>query len=185
MTDEALVKPPSDDGVMVAACLAGDARAMRSLYETHHAAVRRMVQLAAPDGVVVEDLVHDTFVRALERLGSFRGDAPLSVWLRGIALNLTRTERDRRRCRKRLLDARAPVEAGDPEAQAASRLALERLRRLLLRLSDDEREAFVLRRIENLSLQQVVAITGVADSTISDRVRRAADKLERWMKEER
>jgi len=185
MTDDAPVLPASDDGALVSASLAGDAAAMRSMYEEHHAAVRRMVQLAAPDGASVEDLVHDTFVRALERLRSYRGDAPLGVWLRGIALNLTRTERDRRRRRKRLLDARSPDQADDPEAQAASRIALERLRRLLQRLSEDEREAFVLRRIENLSLQEIVAITGAADSTISDRVRRAAQKLEGWMKEER
>ena len=175
----------SQDVGLVDACREGTAAALRRLYETHEATVRRMVQLNAPDGVAVEDLVQDTFVRALERLDSFRGDAPVSVWLRGIALNLTRTERARRRRRKRLLDNRDPERAADPEAQAESRIALHRLRGLLQRLTNEEREAFVLRRIENLPLQQVVVVTGAPDSTISDRVRRATDKLTAWMKEER
>lgn len=52
------------------------------------------------------------------------------------------------------------------------------------RLSDDERDAFCMRSVQRLSLEEASALLGAAISTISDRDRRAREKLQAWMKEE-
>ncbi|MEM6991955.1 MAG: sigma-70 family RNA polymerase sigma factor [Myxococcota bacterium] len=164
----------------------GQAEAMHELYRAHHAAVRRMVRLQVGPGGVVEDLVQDTFVRAIEQVHRYRADAPLGVWLRGIALNLARTERSRARRRRGLLRDHAPAlpTATDPEAQTDSRRALQSLLVLMERLPSAEREAFALRSVEKVPLQEAAEIVGCPVSTLSDRDRRAQAKLRAWIAEE-
>lgn len=180
------IRDAGEDRDLIEACLRGDSDALDRFYRDHVAAVRRMVRLQVADAATVEDLVHDTFVRALELLTRFRNEARLDVWLRGIALNLARTDRDRRRRRRRLLAATAEPDdaAPDLEGQTDGRRALHSLRTLLSRLPDEERIAFVLRRLEQLSLQEVADVTGAGVSTVSDRARRATDKLRAWLAEE-
>ncbi|MCR9161488.1 MAG: sigma factor-like helix-turn-helix DNA-binding protein [Nannocystaceae bacterium] len=55
---------------------------------------------------------------------------------------------------------------------------------LVARLPNDEREAFTLRSVQRLSLDEVSALLGVAVSTVSDRDRRARQRLRAWMREE-
>jgi RNA polymerase sigma-70 factor (ECF subfamily) len=163
-------------------CVAGEAAAIESVYREHAASVRAMARLHASDGGAVDDLVHDTFVRALELMPRYRGDAPLGVWLRGIAFNLTRTQRHRSARRRRLL--RQHAEAPKQPAAPDDRTALQTLDALLRRLPDSEREAFCLRSVQRLGLTEVSSLLGIAVSTVSDRDRRAKDKLRAWMEEE-
>ncbi len=142
-----------------------------------------MARLHASHAAVTEDLVHDTFVRALELTSRYRGEAPLGVWLRGIAFNLARTERRRRARRAGLLRRHAlpaPVAPAPDE-----RGALQAVEKLLVRLPEPEREAFCLRSVQRLSLEEVSTLLGMAVSTVSDRDRRAKAKLRAWMMEER
>ena len=165
------------DAQLVRRCLEGDARALQQLYEQNVAAVYRMVRLNGGIGASADDLVQDTFVRALELLPRFRGDARLTVWMRGIALNLCRTQR-RKAWRRTLLRrrVRAPENASRA-AESECRVELQQLLMQLERLPNAEREAFVLCRIEQLSLADAAAITGVSKSTLGDRVQRADAKL--------
>lgn len=165
----------------------GEAEAMQEMYRLHHAAVRRMVRLHVGSGATVEDLVQDTFVRAIEQIAGYRGDAPLQIWLRGIALNLTRTERSRARRRRGLLERNAPdapPAAADPEAQTQSRRALQSLLALMERLPEAEREAFAVRSVEKIPLEEAAKIVGCPVSTLSDRDRRAQTKLRAWIAQE-
>ena len=162
---------------LAARCLEGEERALRRLYERNVAAVHRVVRLNAGPDTSVDDLVQDTFVRALELLPRYRGDARLAVWLRGIALNLCRTQR-RTAWRRRLLRRRVlpPADARtitEPEC----RLELQQLLTQIRALPDAEREAFVMCRVEQLSLADASTVIGAPKCTIGDRVQRADAKL--------
>lgn len=171
---------------LVHRCIEGDAEALRRMCEENAKAVRRVVALLGPQSIDRgDDLVQDTFVRALQALPRFRGQAPLGVWLRGVALNLARTERNRERRRKRLrASLPRPADEPPPDGQVESRAALRRLRVLLDRLTPEEREAFVLRRVEHLSVKEVATLTRTAESTVSDRAERARIKLSRWLEDD-
>ena len=71
-----------------------------------------------------------------------------------------------------------------PSVAPDERTALQTLDVLAARLPDVEREAFFLRGVQRLSLDEVATLLGVAVSTVSDRDRRARTKLRAWMKEE-
>ncbi|MEM6293421.1 MAG: RNA polymerase sigma factor [Myxococcota bacterium] len=158
-------------------CLEGDEAALRQLYDQNVAAVHRMVRLNAGLGTSTDDLVQDTFVRALELLPRYRGDARLAIWMRGIALNLCRTQR-RTAWRRRLLRRRVlPPADASTSAEPECRVELQQLLTQLEALPATEREAFVMCRVEQLSLADAAAVIGASKSTIGDRVQRADAKL--------
>jgi RNA polymerase sigma-70 factor (ECF subfamily) len=80
------VSPPSDHATVQLA-LAGDADAFQRLYREHaamvHALARRLLGAGQAD-----DLTQDVFVRAWQKLATFRGDAPFGAWLRTLAVRL-------------------------------------------------------------------------------------------------
>lgn len=174
-------RPHAADVEAAERCAAGDADAISTLYRAHAASVRAMTRLHASEGVA-DDLLHDTFVRALELMPRYRGEAPLGVWLRGIAFNLARTQRRRASRRAVLLQRNALTPAPSPAPD--ERTALQTLDILAAKLPDAEREAFYLRSVQRLSLDEVAALVGVAVSTVSDRDRRAKAKLRAWLEEE-
>lgn len=167
-------------------CAAGDPTALRELYAAHRASVHRIVQLHAQRGHGVEDLVHDTFVCALERLHRYRGEAPLGVWLRGIALNLARSQRARATRRAGILKGNTPLvtEGPDAETHVEVRSAFRQLLSLMDRLPETDREAFALLSVQQLSLEEAAALSGCAVSTLSDRNRRAQRSLKTWFEDE-
>ncbi|MGH1342641.1 MAG: RNA polymerase sigma factor [Nannocystales bacterium] len=172
-----------EDWAVAQRCAAGDAAAVEELYRAHATSVRSMARLHASQPAVIDDLVHDTFVRAIELLPRYRGDSPLGVWLRGIAFNLARTER-RRSLRRFGLLRRHGLPPSHAPAAPDERSPLETVTRLVARLSEADREAFCLRSLQQLSLDEASALLGVSGSTVSDRDRRAKQKLRAWLEEE-
>lgn len=141
-----------------------------------------------------EDLVQETLVRALPKLGSFEGRALLSTYLARALANLWKN-RLRSRSRSRIVDwlrVGGRRDAADDEPSldppdfapsAEERLAAEddaaRVRAAVLRLDPDRRLALVLREVEELSYEEIAATTGVPVGTVRSRLARARDDLRR------
>ena len=79
------------------AAKAGDAAALRSIYEAHAAAITRRLAHMSGDAELARDVTQDAFVTAFARLDRFRGDASLATWLHAIAYNHLRDRRKRMR----------------------------------------------------------------------------------------
>ncbi len=72
----------------------GDLKAFEQLYRTHIARINSLAEWML-DSTDTEDVLQDIFVRAWERLETFRGDAPFSAWLRRVAVNVLLRYRER------------------------------------------------------------------------------------------
>jgi RNA polymerase sigma-70 factor (ECF subfamily) len=120
-----------------------------------------------------DDLAQEAFERALRALPGYRGDAPVRVWLLGIARRTCMDALRRHARRRRLFDRlrNLPVEA----APAAHGSAAEE--ELLAQLSPDRRSAFVLTQLLGLSYAEAAAIADVPVGTIRSRVARAREQL--------
>ena len=175
--------------------LAGDRDAFAVLVERHggriHAAILRMVG----DPEAANDLSQETFLKAFAALASFRKGAAFSTWLYAIALNQVRTEFRRRKSVKGQamlsLDAVAagpgddtggraaePAGAGPgPADEAERREEAERLRKALLRVDEEYREAVVLRDLEGLTYEEIAEATGVPPGTVRSRIHRGRAAL--------
>src|SRR5262245_11090186 len=69
---------------LVARVLAGDPQAERELYDANVDRVYRLVYRMVGDSELASDYTQDTFIRAFERLSSFRGESALSTWITAI-----------------------------------------------------------------------------------------------------
>jgi RNA polymerase sigma-70 factor (ECF subfamily) len=133
-----------------------------------------------------EDAVQDAFLRAYRHLGAYQERDRFSAWLFRIVVNQCRTIGARRRG-AHALHARAAVEQGGPEPavdhpadQDATR---EELAAALARLDPDQREAVVLKFAEDLTYDEMAAVTGVGVSALKMRVQRACRRLRAMLTE--
>ena len=150
---------------------AGDDRAFDLFYEANVGRVFAVTLRLCGDESKARRLTQETFVRAWERMESYRGGSRLSSWLHRIAVNVA-LESGRRRTRwwRRLV----PEEAGAdvPERAGALPGARVDLERAIAALPDRAREALVLRDVEGHSYEEIAALMGVAIGTVKAQIHR-------------
>jgi RNA polymerase sigma-70 factor, ECF subfamily len=170
------------DAELVARLRRGDAEAFEILYRRHvnfaiNLAVR--IQGTAAD---VEDVVHDAFLRAHQRLAELRDVSAFRSWLGSIVVRLVRSRLRRRRLTAMLgLSAPDPVDLdaiAAPDADPESRALLAQAYALLQTLPTDERIAWTLRHVERHRLGAVAALTGCSLATAKRRILRAERYLD-------
>jgi RNA polymerase sigma-70 factor (ECF subfamily) len=157
----------------------GDVDAFESLYRSHAGAIYALCRRMVGDDGEARELVQDVFVRAWERLTTFRGHSSLATWLHRLATNVVL---ERLRSTKR--DALRLI-AGDEDVfgshSTGARLdAGIDLDAALLRLPGGARTVFVLHDVEGYSHDEIALMTGIAPGTARAqlwRARRALMKL--------
>jgi RNA polymerase sigma-70 factor (ECF subfamily) len=126
----------------------------------------------------VEDLVHDVFLAAFKQRHRFRGEASAWTWLAAIAINQCRSHRRRQVLRFRWLRNRnRPEHAARSSERAEQDETAQRVRDAVAQLRIRDRELIVLHYLEELSTEQISAITGVSMKTIHVRLHRARQRL--------
>ena len=147
-----------------------------ALAEAHAPGLFRLALSLTRDAGAAEDLVQDTFLRAIERGASYRRDAPVEAWLRRILHNLAvdRARRSRRETlveevEERWRDDRYTVDAAAVVARAETRSELEDA---LVRLPFIYRAAVLLHDVEELTVKEIADIQGVDLPAAKQRLRR-------------
>jgi RNA polymerase sigma-70 factor (ECF subfamily) len=154
----------------VEAALEGDDAAVGELVRLTQPAVWQVCAALGSDGEV-EDLVQETYLRALGALPRYRAEAPVRVWLLAIARRVCADHVRRRQRRRRVLDrVRRHATALDVPAP-------EVVDDLLDVLDPDRHEAFVLTQLVGLSYEEAAAVVGCPIGTIRSRVARARADL--------
>jgi len=140
------------------------------------------------------DLTQETFLRAFQSIGRFRGEADLRTWIYRIAINQARNRwrwwRRRRRDSTVSLDAtqgksNQPLIAtlvevsGNPEQQTLAHEREVALRGALQKLGMSYRETVILRDIEGLSYEEIAAALGINVGTVKSRLARGRQELRR------
>lgn len=155
----------------------GERGAMAEIYRQHRRGIGRSLLLLTHDPSAVDDLVQDTFLTAFDRLDRYSGECKLASWLHGIALNVARNHRARGRRRQGLLrrwfGGRSEASARTPERDLGERESLQQLYAVLDELPQPQREAFIVRIIDQIPLAEASEILGASVATISYRARKA------------
>jgi RNA polymerase sigma-70 factor (ECF subfamily) len=142
----------------------------------HVDALYRFALVVTRDRDLAADVVHDTFIRAIERQDQYRGDAPLGSWLRRILHNLT-IDRVRRSSREIAVEEveekwRADDYTVDPAIVAERAQTREELEDALLRIPFDYRTAVVLHDVEQWKVREIAEIQGISLPAAKQRLRR-------------
>jgi RNA polymerase sigma-70 factor (ECF subfamily) len=157
-----------------AAAAAGDDVAVAELVRRTEQAVSQVCAVLGSPGEL-EDLVQETYLRALRALPRYRGDAPVRLWLLSIARRTCADHVRRRQRQRRLVDRLATEAAAGHDAAAAEWWSPAA--DLLDRLDADRREAFALTQLAGLSYEEAAAVAGCPIGTIRSRVARARADL--------
>jgi RNA polymerase sigma-70 factor, ECF subfamily len=149
------------------------------LYAQHAQPLFGFLAYRTGDRALAEDLVAETFERALRARRRFdRRRASEKTWLYAIALNCLRDHRRRAGAERRALE-RSAVAVGEPAFDPALERvdARDAIRHGLEVLSDEEREAIALRYGGDLTVPEIARLTGERLSTVEGRVYRGLRKL--------
>lgn len=147
------------------------------MYDAHVDRVFRLAYRMSGDLDRTQDYVQETFIRAFQRLGDFRGEAALSTWLCSIAISITLNGlRKLRRAGER------EVAMDDvPQLGALSRDAEPDLKERLTRAIDDlpegYRTVFVMHEVEGYTHEEIAETLGVHSGTSKAQLFRARAKL--------
>jgi RNA polymerase sigma-70 factor, ECF subfamily len=148
------------------------------LYAEHAQALFGFLSYRTGDRVLAEDLLADTFERALRARRRFDPrKASAKTWLYAIALNCLRDNLRRRSTEDRVLERVASgssLGSGDEQETIADR---DLISRGLAALSVQEREAIALRFGADLTVPEIAKLTGERLTTVEGRVYRALRKL--------
>lgn len=182
--DSPVAAPADPEAELVRRAVAGDSRAFEALYRSH---VNRIYGLCCRmlngDTARAQQATQDAFVRAWERLGSFRGEAQFSTWMHRLAVNLVLGEyRLLRRwvTFEDVAGADAPdEEEGDhPQQRVGLRMDLERA---LAKLPPGARSVLLLHDVEGYQHDEIAALTGIAIGTSKAQLHRARKLMKEWL----
>ena len=141
------------------------------------------------------DLTQETFLRAFQNIGQFRGESDLRTWIYRIAINQARNRW--RWWRRRHRDTTVSIDANETPGNAAviARLSSDRssdpehgaiahereraLRKALSSLKTVYREAVVLRDIEGFAYEEIATALDISVGTVKSRLARGRQELRR------
>ncbi len=183
--------PVLADVDLISEVIAGDHQAFRTLMQRHNQLLYRTVRSILRNEAETEDAVQEAWVQAYRALHEFRGESRLATWLVRIAVNeaLGRLRGASRRAEVIPLDTTfdSATFAGEPnmqlpESERPDRLAERAELRRVLEAHIDElpeafRSVFVLRAVEEMTVEEVSAVLGIPEATVRTRHFRARSML--------
>lgn len=173
------------DAALIARLRAGDAGAYEILLRRYNRRLFRVTRSILRDDDDAQDAMQEAYVRAFTNLGDFRAPGNFGAWLTRIAVNeaLMKKRSDKRftpRDAAFLHDddeadavARQPALGPGPEDQAATGELRHLVEAAVDRLPAGFRTVFVLRAIEQLSVEETAGCLGIPAATVKTRFHRA------------
>jgi RNA polymerase sigma-70 factor, ECF subfamily len=165
------------DAQLVALGCKGDTQALEVLYRRHAAFAIHLAARIEGSSRDVEDIAHDAFVRAFERLSDLSDRNAFRSWLGSIVVHAVRSRMRRHRLMSVLgLKTAEPVDLdalASPDASPHVRAQIAQIYALLRTLPTDDRIAWVLRCVEGHDLETVARLTRCSLATVKRRITRA------------
>jgi RNA polymerase sigma-70 factor (ECF subfamily) len=180
------------DALLVERAKRGDVSAFEMLVVKYQRRIERLISRMVRDVDIVQDIAQETFIRAYRALPQFRGDSAFYTWLYRIAVNtakkaLVDKKRDPVVLQSSLVSSddgeepsRAENELSDgetPEALLASKEIAATVNAAIDALSEDLRQAIVLREIEGLSYEEIADVMNCPIGTVRSRIFRAREAI--------
>lgn len=185
-----------EEAELVARAQRGEREAFRAIMTRCNQRLFRIARSVVRDDSEAEDVLQEAYVRAFAAIDRFRGEAGILTWLTRITLNEARGRLRRRRTmvdideieaaqsgRGQVVAFPAASMTADPEADAAR----AQMRRLLESAVDELPEAFrtvfIMRDVEECSIEETAANLGIKPETVKTRLHRARRQLRKTLDE--
>ena len=186
---------PAGDARFIERLRQGDTSAFERLVDERSGEIYGLLYRLTESREEARDLTQETFLRAFQNIGSFRGDSDLRTWIYRIAINQARNRwrwwRRRRRDatfsldstddpgRQSLVATLKSETARDPEQDTLAHEREAALRKGLGTLRRVYREAVILRDIEGLAYEEIALALDISIGTVKSRLARGRQELRR------
>lgn len=166
-------QPDSQDALLVHAARGGDRAAFGRLYERYARMVHGVLLARVPVSAA-DDLVHDTFIRAMHGIPALKKDESFGAWLAAIARNLA-NDFHRRSAPEEPMPETIEVadETANTDHHAQASAALDAIRSL----PDVYRETLILRLVEGLTGPEIAERTGLTHGSVRVNLHRGMQQL--------
>lgn len=156
-------------------------RALETLMRLYNRTLYRTARAILRDDAEAEDAVQEAYLQAYRKLATFRGESRLSTWLVRIAANEALMRRRRNPRPAAFAQQEAASDAPGPQ-ENAERIQMRRvLEGHIDALPDGYRAVFVLRAVEEFSVEETAAALAIPQATVRSRYFRARGLLRSWM----
>lgn len=176
----------------------GDARALDWVVRSQWDRVERLLRRILGPRQDLEDLVQSTFLETLRALPSYRGESAFSTFVSGIAVHVARRAMRpsliiQRRVALEPTVERAAIDTAPADARAHEAEALRRVRKVLERVAEPKRVAFLLWALGGIDVQEIATMMAASVAATRSRIYHAQRELQRlsardpylseWLKE--
>jgi RNA polymerase sigma-70 factor, ECF subfamily len=193
MAYERAIAAPSNEAALVAELCSGSEEAFAYLLAVYQNPVFNLVSHILNNDADAADVLQNVFVKIFKGVRHFHGESSLKTWIYRIAVH--EALNNRRSWRRRLFHE--PVSMDDPgedsilakngsdHGTSAPDRLLERaetqemVQSALSTLAAPYRTVVILREMEDLSYEEIAAVTGIAQGTVKSRLRRGRELLRR------
>jgi RNA polymerase sigma-70 factor (ECF subfamily) len=169
----------------------GNAMAFETIVRRHNRLLFRTARGVVSDDAEAQDVVQETYLRAFTHLQTYRGDSSLGTWLARIAINVALSSQRKKGRLIQFEEAMPPTDAADleeamplpsPDQEGPDASAERQQVRALLQASIEDlppiyRSVFMLRAVEELSVEETALCLGVSEDVIKTRFLRARGLL--------
>jgi RNA polymerase sigma-70 factor (ECF subfamily) len=181
-----------DEGALARLAKAGDPEAFRAVMQRYNQRLFRMARSVVRDDDEAEDVLQEAYVRAFSAIGRFREEASLLTWLTRIVINEARGRLRSRRPTVGLemietehhsvvLPFARP--AASPEADAARAQARRLMEAAIDELPEPFRLVFILRELEECTVEETAERLGLLPETVKTRLFRARRLLRKALED--
>jgi RNA polymerase sigma-70 factor (ECF subfamily) len=163
----------------------GEEAALRLLMRRHNQTLFRTARAILREDGEAEDAVQEAYIKAIRGIHTFRSDAKLSTWLVRITVNEALAKLRRNRRTAAVIPLAGDLPGGEtmtdmtdettptPEEQALRGEARRVIERRIDALPDSFRAVFVLRAVEEMSVEETAAVLDIPEATVRTRFFRA------------
>lgn len=169
-----------DEQQWIAQSQAGDGEAFEKLVRRYQHMIHSLTYRMTGSSSDAEDLAQEAFIRAYQRLSSFRGESSFSSWLYRVAMNACLNWRKSVERRNQLHEQWATRDEPGGDSAAQDDL-MAGLQQALLRLKPKHRAAIVLTVCEGMNHAEAARALGCSETTVSWRVHVARKQLKQWL----
>lgn len=177
----------SSEAELIRRARAQDAIALREIMQRNSPKLFRLARSVLGNESEAEDVLQETYLRAFRNLSEFRGEAALSTWLTRIALNealgrlrrarptveLSQAENRSSADLSKVIPFPLQAEGVDPEVALARKQMAGLLEAAVDQLPETFRVVFVLRCIQEMSVEATARTLGLNEATVKTRLHRA------------
>lgn len=167
----------------------GDRAAIERLYRLHNRRIRSLCIRMSGSHTEAEDLTQETFLRAFEKLRTFRGNSAFSTWLYRVGINVVlmwiqkKARMDQpldevRSLRQGIMEAVPPANRRDPAGALIDRLSL---RLALKQLPAAYKQVLILHDVHGYKHREIAQLTGWSVGNSKSQLHRARRRLRKLL----